>query len=201
MKWHLATDEQLETIFNSDDHCPNHLLVGVVEEMMKRDMFGGMIMTKAKQLETKINRGEVVQAAHIGIFQLAKIYKPGKLPFKNLCYIVIERRIKTLQQKRFYKNNFANAQALQNEVPEIESSFNVERAVIRKVIIQEKLSRLSEKQRVIVDLFLKGYPLKWIGENVYNQDTSAIRYQFKLALQKMNVEDYKIGTRTGLKGA
>jgi len=201
MRWYLATNEQLETVFNSDDQCPNNLLLGLVEEMMKRNMFEGMIISMANKLMGSYNRDEVIQAAHIGIYQLAKRFKPKKLSFKQMCYISIERRIKTLLQKKYYKKNFMNEQALMNEVPEMESSYNVEKQVIRKVTTQEKLSRLSVKQREIIEMFLQGYSLSWMGENVYNQDTSAVRYQFKLALQKMNVEGFEIGTRTGLKGA
>ena len=195
MEFWKATDEQLETIFNFDDSCPNNLLVGVVTEMMKRKLFDRMIIKVAKTLMGTYNRDEVIQAAYIGIYQLAKIFKQSKLTFKQMVYIVIERRLKSVLAVKYQKKNFMNQQALQHEVPEIEEQRNVEQVVIRKLTLQEKLAHLSEKQRNIVTLFLEGYSLRWIGQHVYGQDTSAIRYQFKDALRRMGIQDYKISER------
>jgi hypothetical protein len=193
MKWHKATNEQLETIFNYEYNLPNHLLVGLVGEMISRKMFDGMIISQAKRLMGSFDRDEVLQVAYIGLYQLAKIIKNGKQSLKNMCFIVVERRLRGLQRKPYYKNNFMNQQALQHEVPEMFDAMDVEKTVIRKLSMQEQFSRLTDKQKNIICMFLEGFSLRWIGLNVYKQDTSAIRYQFKKALEAMDIKDFAIG--------
>jgi RNA polymerase sigma factor (sigma-70 family) len=201
MKWYLATDEQLETIFNADTDCPNPLLVGVVSEMLTRGLLDGMIQHMAKKFSSQLNRDEMYQAAYIGIYQLAKIYKYTQLTFKQMTYIAIERRIKSLLQQKYSHHAHLNDGALMNEMPVMESSVNVEKTVIRKVMLEEQLSKLTKKQRNIIELYLKGYSLRWIGANVYQQDTSSIHYQFKKALGNMNITDFEIGRGHWKKGA
>ncbi|WP_394139577.1 sigma-70 family RNA polymerase sigma factor [Cytobacillus oceanisediminis] len=200
MKWFKASDDQLQTIFEHEFDLPNHLLVGLVEEMLTRKIFDGMIVSTAKKLMGNFDRDEVLQAGYMAVYQAAKNYKKD-ISFKSMCFIAIEKRIITLLQVRYQKKNFMNQQALKNEVPIMADTSNVERVVIRKMLLQEQLSKLTEKQRDIITRFLDGYSLKWIGLNIYNQETSAIRYQFKKALQAMDIEGYEIGAQRRLRGA
>lgn len=202
MKWYKATNQQLETIFNHEaNNQPNHLLVGLVEEMITRKLFDGMIIQLVKKLMSNYDRSEVLQAGYIGLYQLAKIYNNKKLSFKDMCFIAIERRIKSIQQKQYQKNNFMNAQALNHEVPIMMDSQNVERTVINHLTLEEQLGKLSKKERYIVDRFLEGYSIAYIAIHEFKQDAKAIHYHFNKALKKMNITDYKIGARSGLKGA
>jgi hypothetical protein len=201
MRWHTADNEQLEIIFNHEFDLPNHLLVGLVEEMMTRKLFDGMIINLANKLMGHYNRDEVLQTGYLAVFQLARIFKTNKLSFKTMCFIAIERRLKTIIAVKLQKKNFMNEQALVNEVPVMVDTMNVERTVIRKLMLQEQLSKLSNKQLDIITRFLDGYSLAWIGANIYNQDTSAIRYQFLKALKNMGVEGFEIGRGGNLKGA
>lgn len=198
INFYKATDQQLETIFNHECDLPTDLLVGLVEEMMKRELFDGMIMHMAKRIRN-VPRNEIIQAAYIGIYQLAKIFKPGKLSFKQMVYISIERRIKNLLQAKYTHSAQLMDNALQNDVPILPAENNVEKFVIQKMVMQEQIKKLNKKERFIIQQFLKGYSIKSIAERFFKQDPVTIHYHFKKALKKMDITDFKLGKRGGFK--
>lgn len=192
MNFQKATTTQLETIFNHEYDLPTDLLVGLVTEMMNRNLFEGMIISTAKRLFNHYNRDEVLQVAYIGIFQLVKKIKHMKIPFKSLVYIVIERRLKSIIVSDSTIKNKMNYSALLNEFPVMIASSNVEKTVIDKMSLQEQLDKLTEKERYIVTEFLKGYSLNYQARRI-NKDSKLLHYHFKKSISQD--EYYRLSNR------
>lgn len=196
IRWHLATDKQLEVIYNHDanDNCSNELLVGLITEMIQRETLDGLIVQIAKRIlgVGGYDRSEVLQVGHIALYQMAKSFKAGERSFKSMCWLVIERRIKGILQVKNQLHNKMNRVALQFEVPEMLDDRNIERTVIRKFELQEQLSKLNEKERIIIELFLQGYSMRWMDTNVFNKKITYTKRHFKSALKKMGINEFKV---------
>lgn len=203
MRWNLATNEQLEVIFNHEYNLPNQLLVGLVVEMMNRRLFDGMILEKAKRF--RIERDEAIQVGYMAIYQLTKIYREGKLSFKSMCFIAIERRLKGVVLKKYQKNNHLNdsADSLQTLKEtrrfDITDRLDVETQVVRRLTYEEKMKKLTEKERKIVEMFIDGYSINYIATYVYGVDPKAVHYHFRKALKKLGLAEFEVGPKSGLK--
>jgi hypothetical protein len=201
MNYTKATNKQLDAIFTHDNDCPNELLLGLVEEMMRRRLFDGMIVHVVQGLMRSYNKEEVIQLCHVRIYQMVKNFKQGNLPFKRMTFLCIERTIKNLITHMNTQKYKLNEFALQNEIPVIKDMSNVEKTVIQKIVLEEQLNKLTAKERYIIDKFLKGYSIRYQAKHFFHKDPKAVEYHFKKALKKMDITDYKIGPRAGLKGA
>ena len=205
MRWHLATNEQLEVIFNHEYDLPNCLLVDLVVEMLNRRLFDGMIIELAKRFA--VDRDEAIQAGYMAVYQLAKIYKAGKLSFKSMCFIAIERRLKGIILKQYQKRNSFNRsleslQKLKESMRwDIPDNTDVESHVIRWMTYEEKMKQLTKKERNIVEWFINGYSINYIAKQIYRVDPKLVHYHFRKALKKLNLSDFEVGARTGLKTA
>lgn len=205
MRWHLATDGQLEVIFNYEYDLENNMLVELVVEMMGRRLFDGMIMNLAKRFS--VSRDEAIQAGYMAIYQLAKIYRVGKLSFKSMCFIAIERRLKSLVLRDYQKNNhFNNSVKSLQELREtrrwdVADRTDVETHVVRWMTYEEKMKQLTKKERNIVEWFINGYSINYIAKQIYRVDPKLVHYHFRKALKKLNLSDFEVGARTGLKTA
>jgi hypothetical protein len=201
MRWHKATNKQLNIIFNQDNDCPNELLLGLVEEMMRRRLFDGMIVHVVQGLMREYNKEEVIQLCHIRIYQMVKKFNSNSLSLKNMTFLCIDRTVKNLITHMNTQKYKLNEFALQNEIPAMKDMGNVEKAVIQKIMLEEQMKKLTAKERYIIDRFIKGYSIGYQAKHFFHKDPKAVEYHFKKALKKMDITDYKIGPRGGLKGA
>jgi RNA polymerase sigma factor (sigma-70 family) len=174
MKWELATDKQILTIFSSDHDCPPPLLEGMVVEMMKRKLLNGIIFYSAKQaynnviyvLERilKIDDEELVQIAHIHIIKRLKGFKPGTRTVKTYLIMCLISKFTILLRDSQMEKRISNVHTQQvDSLPEylqsriFRSSGNVEKQVVDKIMVEEALTHLREIERKAILLELMGY--------------------------------------------
>ncbi|MEN2765752.1 sigma-70 family RNA polymerase sigma factor [Ornithinibacillus xuwenensis] len=180
MKYHLATDEQLKCIFNHEKDCPTHILSGVVEEMMNRNMLNGYILYAAESVNIKsIDDEDLLQIGLIEIHKRINKFNPGKTTPKTFAINILRNKFMNLiKDQQLYKSaanyNKVIGESLDDYL--IQSPFNVERYVICKLELEQCLSFLKEHERVAMIMKNNGYKLNEIANQIgFNSDTSVAK--------------------------
>lgn len=203
MNYELATDEQLKIIIRYDIDLPTHLLSGLVTEMIKRDLFGGMILKAIKKRFSVLSiacrvlnttREELFQVLHIEIWESVKKFVPGKSPFAFYMYLALVSKLRDWEKGFSFgrKAVLHHSVSTQEKVAEnlryedcLTDGMNVERTVINRITFQEKLSVLTDYEKQTFLLYLKGYSFAEIGE-MTSISKSGVNRRMKITLQKLS---------------
>jgi RNA polymerase sigma factor (sigma-70 family) len=181
MDYLKATDKQLWNIMKYDKECPLRLMEGVFQESVKRGLIKSAIIQviKRKKIgyvtnnEFNVTFDDFIQIGYEGALTAIKDYEPGRGYFINFLYNNISHTIglffqKQKTQKRkgdvvSYQNTFSADEMIDSyETFLIDYKASVEKIVMDKMALEEKLSVLTMEQRRIFDLFFVGYTLKEI---------------------------------------
>lgn len=181
MKIYLATDNQLEAIAKHDPDCSPFLLREVVEEMLNRNLFDGMINQCARMVFGSIKRmnevhsmtlDDLLQTGRTAVFEGIELFKAGNdKTFSSFVFTFIKQRfiecIKFLErEKRDQRNEVKETETEEglNMFDLMPSYINIEKYVIKKITLENLLNQLTKRQRQIVDLFLQDYNFDEIAE-------------------------------------
>ena len=204
MKWELASDEQLFVIIKHEKNCPLSLLREAVIEMLNRGMFDALIgdrvhakykdMKKTEQKQ-KWDKEDFMQFGRMVVFQALDSFQPKKgMNFFSFAYLRVGSELNKLREsQQRQKRNASKLLSMNNKMDnggEFEQFFfdlnvNVEKYVINKVLIEQLLERVNERQRKVVLLRLAGYEHQEIAEIIGEGTASTISQSYKYAVQKM----------------
>jgi RNA polymerase sigma factor (sigma-70 family) len=198
-----ASDNQLSNIISHDIDCPTHLLSGVVTELLNRNLLEGLvnkcIMKRFRKIEIAVNvlgmpEEDIKQYCRMYFFTSIDKFIPGKSSFLFFAYMNTLGLLKDLETKVKAEKRkvYENIQSIDNERNENGESFvelfpasaNVEREVIRKISLEEKMQLLNGLEKKTLILYTKGYSSKEIGEMLHKSRKVAAR-QINNALSKM----------------
>ena len=192
-----ATDKQLMTIFQYDRDCSKELLEPVILEMMKRHLFKPTILHVTKNMKFHdLDYDDMEQIGHIAIWKALKKYKVGESAFSTYCRYDILGAFSGLLKKTLAERRTADRYAITLETPTTEGitiqdvipcSTNVEKTVIRKMMIEDKMDGLSTLQRQAVEYFVKGFDVKDMSK-ILGKSRQNIERAFHRAIEKMGGE-------------
>lgn len=181
MRLDKATNAQLTAITKHDPDVPPSLLREVVDEMLNRNLFDGIIIRCFHIVFGSIKRmnevhsmelEDFLQIGRTVVFQRVSTYKPGKgKSFSSFVFMAIKHKFiqhmqfleaeKRDQRNEFSYNDTEEGLEIINILP---SHTNVEKQVINKITVEKMLGKLSKRQRQIVMLSLRGYIFEEIAE-------------------------------------
>ena len=178
MRYHLATEEQLNAIIIQDKSCPSPLLEGVATEMMKRGMLINIIIYSANNVFNdfryitknvlQITRDELIQLGHIEIYKCIQKFKPGARTPKTYFIMCLLAMCKKLLRDANAEKRKANINA--EEIDINHSMFishqNVERQVIAKMTIESMWHRLRPIEQQAIIMEQSGYTQYEIAESM-----------------------------------
>jgi RNA polymerase sigma factor (sigma-70 family) len=174
MEWELATDNQLWNIVKYDKDCPAALLSGVAIEMIKRNLWDTVTVYAARKVfknvpfvleqRLKMDLEELKQIANIEIAIRIRTFIPGMRTLKTYVIMCLVSKFgKMLRDVHVEKRRSNIGNKSVDKLPEelqtriFRSHENVEKKVINKIIIQDGLERLSERERQAIYLVTQGY--------------------------------------------
>jgi len=181
MKWESATNQQLRTIAQFDPDCSPSLLEGLVVEMIKRRLWDGIILYAAKQTyynvqdtyrnKLQMSYEEFIHVSHIHILKMVERFQPGRRNFKSYVIMCLISYFKHLRRDAEALKRKANlftddVDGLDPKLQEsmFQSPMNVEKYVIDKIMMEERLSTLREVERQALKLEVMGYTQYEIAE-------------------------------------
>jgi RNA polymerase sigma factor (sigma-70 family) len=181
MRWELATDKQLRMIAQYDIDCSPSLLKGVAIEMIKRRLWDCIIMYAAKKIyfnvketytyKLQMTYEEFIHVAHIEILKVVEKFQPGRRNFKSYVIMCLMTHFKKIIRDAEAMKRIANLRAedvdglepkMQDKI--FQSPVNVEKYVIDKITLEERLKPLSEVERKALYLSAMGYTQYEIAE-------------------------------------
>ncbi|WNS74254.1 sigma-70 family RNA polymerase sigma factor [Bacillus sp. DTU_2020_1000418_1_SI_GHA_SEK_038] len=190
MKWELATDEQLMCIVGFDNECPPSLLKGAALEMIKRNLWEGIIVFSAKQVfqnakyilkhQLKMDRQELIHIGHIEIMLQVEKFKPSLRTFKTFIIMCLKGRFMKMIRDAQAEKRFANIstkdvdhldEKIQTKI--FQSPVNVERTVINKIMIENSWDVLNDVEKKAISLEHQGYGQYEISRMLGYRDTYA----------------------------
>lgn len=203
MKWNLATDEQLQNIIKFDFDCPRSLLSEVVGEMLKRNLFDGLIVKminrRFKSLsiacdKLATDRDELIQEGNIEIWKCLSKYQPGRSSFANYCSLRLISLFRDMEKaieadKRGVLLSSCSLYTPLYEDVTLAEVFacgkNVESMVIKKISLEEKFSILKENERRTIHLYSQGYCLDEIAD-IEHISKSGVSRRIKKIIKKLS---------------
>lgn len=216
MKWELATKEQLQAIMIHDKECPIHHLEAAFIESVNRGFFKGFIIhilkkrfktLKNAEFYMKMPLDDILQYCHLRAVMGMEGFKKNGENFSTYMYTSISSGITEHQRKLEQLKRQGIETSIDRTIADEGETFhwylvdhetNVEKFVIDKVMLEEKLSVLSQVQREAFMLFFKGYNSTEISE-ILNINKNTINTRLKLAKKKLfgeNVNFKKMGVTT-----
>lgn len=214
MNYIKATNEQLKTIISSDHTIPTHLLGGVVEEMLNRNLFDPLIQRVIRVNFTSVpiacgvlhtTLEDMQQTAREEIWNGINLYQPGKSNFIYFAFLKLksmfrdwEVRMKaekreTLNQTISYETQTGENLSLYDVLPTFE---NVEKKVVNRIMVQQWLSPLSEVEKEAFLLYAKGYSTKEIAE-MKGLNKSGANRRLKRALKRLSGREMNLKEELG----
>jgi RNA polymerase sigma factor (sigma-70 family) len=174
MRYELASNDQLETIINSDNDCPTHLLSGVVLEMIKRRLLDGIILYSAKKTYKNViyvlerilqmDDEEFIHVGHIYILKRLEGFKPGTRTLKTYLIMCLQSKFAKMIRDAQVLKRKSNLHTQRVDVlPEFVQTrifrdhANVEKEVINKIMMEEALAQMKPNERKAICLELMGY--------------------------------------------
>lgn len=212
MDYSKATNEQLWTIIKADAECPLPLLEGVFREAVNRGMIKQFILyvMKKKQLTNdkiysllEMTHEDLIQAGYEGALRAIRDYQPNKGTFSNLLFVTVSqaygRLFQFIEAEKRKKDEVSYHTILSEENTMeyylADNRTNVEKTVIHKLQLEEKLSLLNPIQKETFLRFFIGYTYQEIGEQM-NAKKSTVARRMDAALAKMagkNINLKKLG--------
>lgn len=203
MKWHLATNEQLNTIIKYDSDCPLFLFRRAVEEMLSRNLFD-RIIRRCFQIvfgnEERISKiykfdiDDFLQMGRMEIYRAIDKYKTGKgMNFLSFSFLVVKqdfiRQRNHMEAQKRDNQKVLSYHAKTNDETEFldffKASLNVEKYVVNKVTIEQLLKKVNKHQRSVVLLRLKGYQFAEISEQLGRGCENSMSQAYNLAIKKL----------------
>jgi RNA polymerase sigma factor (sigma-70 family) len=207
-----ATNDQLWVILRSDSNCSLSLMERVFREAVDRGMIKQYIlsvMTKKGLVTEKHRRilemshDDLIQLGYEGALKAMRDFKPGKGTFSNLLFLAISQSYgqqfqyaETEKRKReevSYNKVISEENTMEYYL--VDHLTNVEKTVITKLQLEEKLSMLNPTLRETFLLYFVGYSYNEIAERMQVKK-SAIRERMKKAFILMtgqNINLLKLG--------
>jgi len=212
MDYSKATNEQLWTIMRSDAECPLHLLEGVFQEALKRDMILHFILSVIKKRYTtsekaqeylKLSHEDVIQEGYIGATTAIQEHIPGKGTFTNLLFIKISQVYGKIAERNMMQKRNGETCSYQDWLDGAGNTFefylldqrtNVEKQVVTKVCVEQMLELVSKKQKEVLLQFIQGYTYEEIAKQLNTKkSTVSERIQnafIKITGDRVNLKDY-----------
>jgi RNA polymerase sigma factor (sigma-70 family) len=202
MNFTLATNEQLWNIMKYDKECPLSLLEGIFREAVNRGMIRQAVIHVIKYKKVTaddrkklcVSYEDLIQVGYEGALKALRDFEPGRGRFTNLLFCMISQSIGTLfkyqrAKKRqgtevSYQNMFSDDKVDTYEIYLMDRHTNVEKTVLTKMALEEKMKRLTKVQRDIFDWYFKGYTIREIAKLIDSPRTTVQR-RLKEALRKM----------------
>lgn len=201
MKWELATDDQLITIFRTDHHVPKELVIELINEMTRRRLLDNFIIhhiRKSFDRYSDIRKYEYEDLIQWGYFAISEgltKYEVGRGAISTLCHLVIERRmIKQYERSKAHKRKalVLSLDVKQHDdndtefIDRLVESKSVEKTVINKVMLTEWFSQLEETEVKVLQMFADGYSLNEIARILGYKGAAGISKKFHKAMGKIN---------------
>lgn len=175
MKWDKATDKQLQMIIRYDIDCPHSLLSGAVAEMLNRGLLDGLvkktIMSQFNRIEIavkvlKVAEEDIFQFCRMKIFESINKYKQGMKSFLYFAFVFLKSELKDLELKAKAEKRkvYVAIQSIDTKLDSgdtfasiLPGRCNVEKEVIRKISLEEKLRLLTDRESKCFLLYMEGY--------------------------------------------
>jgi RNA polymerase sigma factor (sigma-70 family) len=222
MRYELATNEQLWTILRTDIDCPLPLMEGAFYEALDRGLIRQFIKSVLRKrmikAETKqklhVHYEDLLQIGYEAAVKALKEYEPSKGTFTNLLFIKIHQAygmlLKTLKAQKRDGDETSYQELMNDDTRTYENllycrKMSVEKTVIQKLELEEKLSRCKPIQRETFERFMLGYTLTEIAEQMDTKKSTAGRRLeealIKMAGYKINLQKLGLFERPKTKGA
>lgn len=203
MKWHLADNNQLDTIIKHEYDCSPSLLEGAVIEMLNRGLFDRIIADCIHSIFKDVKKTEQIhgvgledflQIGRIEVLNALRKFSPKRNKnFMSFVYLkvkgeLINQIVALESQKRDNRKvSSYNKQIDGTEIMEFFSDrkSNVERYVVNKVLIEQLLERVNEHQKKVIAYWLQGYTFKEISELMGRGTLSTMHQAYTFAIKKM----------------
>lgn len=199
-----ATNEQLLTICKHDKECPLSLLREVITEMLNRKMFdaliGKLIHSKYKDMKAtrekqKWDKDDFMQFCRLEVYKALDTFNPERgMNFFSFVYLRVGSELNKLRaSQQMQKRDASKLLSMHNQSDKgddysdyfPDEKINVEKYVINKVLLEQLLEQVNERQRKVVLLRMAGYENGEIAEIIGEGSPSTISQSYKYAMQKM----------------
>jgi RNA polymerase sigma factor (sigma-70 family) len=171
MDYTKASNQQLKVILSEDRELPPYLLLGAVEEAIRRDLYHYLIInlitkffksTFVAEKMTDSSLEDLIQDCYVEMHKNIKYYKHGSYIYfwmrcikTKLISLVTtakaeKRKINELKSSLYDKEN-------QKEVIQIVADENVERKVVNSVYLDYLFQFVTQRQLEVLQLMKKGY--------------------------------------------
>ncbi|SSS87786.1 RNA polymerase factor sigma-70 [Acinetobacter baumannii] len=202
MRLELATNDQLETITKSDPFCPQPLLKEVVGEMLNRNLFDRVIVSCFQSTVGNIERMKAIykldmedfmQMGRMEIFKAVDRFQSDRgMTFSSFIFMVVKHEFGKFitiltAKKRDLCNEFSYHTETNDETELIDfftATTNVEKYVINKLMIEQGMERITERQKEVITLRLEGYSVDEIGEK-FGITHQAVSLSYKRGIEIM----------------
>jgi RNA polymerase sigma factor (sigma-70 family) len=202
MDYSLATKNQLWTILKSDVECPLPLLEGAFTEALQRGMMKQFILSIMKKKGLHLDKpkhllgmshDDFIQLGYEAAYQALKKFKPGKAAYLSFVYLCVTQaydqqfnRLETGKRKGeevSYNKTISDENTMEYYYL-VDHQTNVEKQVITKIRLEEKLNLLNPTQRETMLLYFAGYSYSEIAKKT-NVKKTAIRERMRASFIKM----------------
>jgi RNA polymerase sigma factor (sigma-70 family) len=220
MNYSKATKNQLWSILKADSDCPLPLLEGVFTEALQRGMIKQFIISIMKKKGLHLDKPKhILGMSHEDLIQLGyeagfrglKKFKPGKAAFLSFMYLCVSQtydqqfnRLETGKRKGeevSYNKPISDEHTMEYYYL-VDYQTNVEKTVINKILLEEKLTLCSPVQKETVLRYMAGYSRSEIAKQM-NAKKNTVSSRIKKALYAMagrNVNILSLGNeRTSIK--
>ncbi len=224
--YHKATNEQLWVIAKHDKECPTHLLIGVVNELIRRNEMEKFIYRVLLNLFKSIPAAEeftfmakedLVQIGYEAAIESLHEFKQGYGTYTNYLYFVLTNKFKEVSRdlmadkRKTIKHTFSyqctadktedTSKAYEYFLPD--HRISVEKEVIQKIMMEEKINLLTPKQTKVFLKYLKGYTLQEIADELGFHKTTIHKHLtraiIKMAGRKINLSQLGAFERASFK--
>ena len=196
-----ATDEQLECIVRFDSDIPTSLLGRVVEEMLNRNLFDRVInsciqsVVNVERMKNiyKLDIEDFMQIGRMEIFRAVDRFETDRgMTFSSFIFMVVKHEFgKFITILTAKKRDLCNEFSYHTEIGETElidfftANTNVEKYVINKLMIEQGMERITDRQKEIVMMKLEGYTDIEIGEILGGVSRQAVGQSYTRAVNNM----------------
>jgi RNA polymerase sigma factor (sigma-70 family) len=178
MDYTKASNQQLKVILSEDRELPPYLLLGAVEEAIRRDIYHYLIInlitkffksTFVAEKMTDTSLDDLIQVCYIEMHRNIKYYKHGSyIYFWMRCIrtklIDVVQKAKAEKRKINQLKSSLYDRENENEVIQIVADENVERKVVNSLYLDYLFQFVSKKQLEVLQLMKKGYSRPDVAE-------------------------------------
>lgn len=200
MDYSKATNNQLWTILRSEIDCPLPLMEGAFLEALDRGLIRQYIKSTIKKIgiseETRYklhaDYEDLIQIGYMAALKAMEGYDSSKGTFINLLHIKIFQaygmmfKASNVQKRKgeeiSYHTEIDDASTL--EIFLVDYRKNVEKTVIQKMELEEKLNRCKPTEREVFERYMLGYSLKEIAVQMESKKATVGKW-LKTAIKKM----------------